>query len=165
MERLKIPKSYIDMIMYVTTSRRTKALTAYCETEAFNPKRGIEQGECNAPLLWNILYNPLLSRLQTLNAGYHLTHSPHQSVDVTDKTADVFLDPGILKTHDYLAVPEHPKINNVAFMDDLALISGDTEAMKNLLCETVSFLDIQGIALNAAKTFSKDEFRKMIIWL
>jgi hypothetical protein len=72
----------------------------------------------------------LLSRFQILNAGYHLTRSPHQSVDVTEKIADVLLDPRIL----------------------LALISGDTEAMKNLLCATESFLDIHGIALNAAKT-------------
>jgi hypothetical protein len=51
-----------------------------------------------------------------------------------------------------LQLPEEVKINNVAFIDDLALVRESTESIDRLLNETVSFLDLHGIKLNATKT-------------
>ena len=152
LQRLKLPQAYIELIMHVTRRRQTRVFTAYGETEAFNPKCGIEQGECNAPLMWNIFYDPLLTRLQSLNSGYSLSRNPHHTVDISSNTGDSLTDPTITKTHDYLPVPEDLKISNVAFMDDLALVSGETKDMEILLVETESFLDLHGISLNASKT-------------
>ena len=75
----------IEFIMHITRSRQTRVFTAFGETEAFNPKCGIEQGECNAPLMWNIFYDPLLTRLQSLNSGYSLSRNHH--FDGTANTA------------------------------------------------------------------------------
>ena len=138
--------------MHITKNRTTKVHTLYGLARPINPKCGIEQGECNAPLLWNIFYNPLLCKLSQSIHAYYIHRSPTFPVDILPANPDLIQEAQITKTHDFLPVPENLLINNVAFMDDLVLLTKRTEGLKELLTETESFLDLHGISLNTLKT-------------
>lgn len=70
LERLAIPKKIIDLILSLQTNRSITIDTPYGPTELFQPEQGLPQGDVISCLLWNIFYDPLLTRLQQLNQGY-----------------------------------------------------------------------------------------------
>jgi hypothetical protein len=80
--------------------------------------------------MWNIFYDPLLCQLGNHNGGYILKRSPHHPVDIRERPDSKITNPIQTKTHKYLQVPEEVKIDNVAFIEDLALAGESTQGMQ-----------------------------------
>ena len=67
MERIKIPKPFIDISLNILQDRSCQTITDHGPTNTINIKEGIDQGEPLSPLWWIIFYDPLISRLTTMS--------------------------------------------------------------------------------------------------
>lgn len=148
LQRLKIPTDFTALLMGISTSRQVQVITKYGLTPAFQPLCGIEQGEINAPLLWRIFYDPLLTRLNKSINGYMLERPVLPNLIIANSNSKLMAT----STHDPLPKPSSIKVNNLAFMDDLALIAEKTGQLISLLNTVSNFMDVHTISLNASKT-------------
>jgi len=62
---IRAPEAYTRLIMHTAESRFVSVNTDHGRSPAFQPGKDIEQGEVNAPFLWKIFYDPLLTRLSS----------------------------------------------------------------------------------------------------
>ena len=73
MNRIKLPKEFIDLMIYTFDQRQIAVITHHGLTEPFIAQDGIDQGETISPLLWRIFYDPLLYRIQHVEKlGYQI---------------------------------------------------------------------------------------------
>ncbi|GBC18892.1 reverse transcriptase family protein [Rhizophagus irregularis DAOM 181602=DAOM 197198] len=107
LERIKLPKSFINLVMDISLNRSNKILVNNELTESYQVEDGIDQGEVWSPILWRIFYDALLCRLNEIKeeTGYSL----HE---------EKIFDKGNNKK-ELLEI----SINVTAFMDDTTLIS------------------------------------------
>ena len=63
MKRLKIPNTFIKLILNILINREYKIITTYGLTDNIPIIKGIPQGETISSLLWTIFYDPLLTKL------------------------------------------------------------------------------------------------------
>src|ERR1700722_12304072 len=70
LERIKIKKSIINLIIFTFQDRMMKVLTEYGPSDLMTAGDGIDQGDCISPLLWRIFYDPLLTRVYRSGLGY-----------------------------------------------------------------------------------------------
>ena len=152
LQRLKLPQSYIDMIMDISVDRSVQVITKYGLTDSFQPACGIEQGEINAPLLWRIFYDPLLVKLSQCQEGYEISCHKRPKLKLNTLDANLLQDMTISCSSEELHTPTRLTINNVAFMDDLTLLSKNIQSLSVLLGIVVSFMTIHSIELNGTKT-------------
>src|SRR5262245_29679112 len=75
LRRIRAPEAYIRMLSTIHTSRSVRALTAYGLTQPYAPASGLGQGEINAPILWLVVYDPLLCLLEGRGKGVRLGES------------------------------------------------------------------------------------------
>ena len=151
--RLQVPESYINMIMALAEARDVRVITDHGLSPSFRPAKGIEQGEINAPLLWKIFYDPLLTRLKDLQNGYTLNApAPAPKLDLVSIHETFPPMEGLLVDSDLLTVPTATQVNNVSFMDDLTLVNGTLESLRASLAIVESFMALHDIELNARKT-------------
>jgi hypothetical protein len=134
--------------MAIAKDRKVQIITKYGLTQAFTPRCGIEQGEINAPLLWRIFYDPLLTRLNKNINGYMIERPVLPNLIIANSNTKLMA----ISTHDPLPKPSSIKVNNLAFMDDLALIAEKTGQLTSLLNTVSNFMDVHTISLNASKT-------------
>jgi ribonuclease HI len=72
--RIKIPETYIKLIMTMNDQRTLKIITPYGPTEEINPKIGLPQGDISSPLDWLIFYDPLLCMLENHSDGFKISN-------------------------------------------------------------------------------------------
>jgi hypothetical protein len=73
MRSIKLPDTFIDLIIHMFEARQIAIITHYGLTESFIAGDGIDQGETISPLLWRIFYDPLLYRIQHMESlGYSI---------------------------------------------------------------------------------------------
>lgn len=157
LERLKIPEGYIELIMQIATARSVQVITGQGLTAPFRPLAGIEQGEVNAPLLWKIFYDPLLTKLKAMtDDGYKMTIGDVEKPKFTSylNLSDGHMSQGTegLQTGMPLETPRTIVVPSVAFVDDLTLIAETFEAMVRLIAIVDAFMMLHDIELNPAKT-------------
>jgi hypothetical protein len=63
LERIKIPKKLIRILINTIDSRKLKILTNDGLTDTIKASKGLDQGDTLSPLLWSIFYDPLITRL------------------------------------------------------------------------------------------------------
>ena len=73
LRRLAIPEQFINIIKCLHNNRTLQISTPYGLGPEFTPSVGLPQGDKISCILWNIFYDPLLTKLQELNLGYTLT--------------------------------------------------------------------------------------------
>ena len=64
MKRIKIPTNTTNFIINLFENCKLKAIINYGLTKEITAGDGLDQGETISPLLWRILYDPLLSKIQ-----------------------------------------------------------------------------------------------------
>jgi len=64
LERIKVPSSFTKMLINLFTNRKNSVFTEFGNTDLYNIKIGIDQGEVISPLLWIIYYDPFLCEIQ-----------------------------------------------------------------------------------------------------
>jgi hypothetical protein len=64
LNRIKIPKKAIKLIIHLFKEREIKIITESGLTDPIKTGDGINQGETISPLLWRIFYDPLLCKIQ-----------------------------------------------------------------------------------------------------
>ena len=103
---LKIPSTFIDLILSFFTCRTNTIITSSSIITSYHMKVDIDQGEVISPLLWCIYYDPLLVEVQSWQLGYNLSHTYRQNL----------YDPTSITT-------ESINIPALAYMDDTNWIS------------------------------------------
>ncbi len=66
MLRLKIPSTFIDLILSFFTYRINAIITSSSITPPYDMKVGIDQDKVISPLLWTIYYDLLFCRIKSL---------------------------------------------------------------------------------------------------
>ena len=120
--RINIPSSIIKVIQKLTNNRTLQIITTYGLTPKFNQNTGLSQGDIISPLLWLIVYEPLLLRIK-------------KEFKYIDKENNI-------KTSMY----------TVAIVDDLSLIATTKERLQEIVNLTASWFNKTGIRVNTNKT-------------
>ena len=81
MLRLKIPSTFIDLILSFFTRRTNAIITSSLITIPYDIKVGIDQDEVISPLLWTIYYDPLFYRIKNLQQKYSVSVNRLISID------------------------------------------------------------------------------------
>ncbi|CAB4439657.1 unnamed protein product [Rhizophagus irregularis] len=135
MERIKLPKNFIDLVMDVNLNRYNRVLVNNELTEEYYIEDGIDQGEVWSPLLWRIFYDALLTKLNEMKeeAGYNFYEE--KLINKTTKETEI-LD---------------ISINATAFMDDTTLISKNKKELMKMIEVCHQFFRINDIKANITK--------------
>jgi exonuclease III/ribonuclease HI len=140
LRRIRVPEAYIRTLTNIHTGRATKVLTAYGSTQPFMPATGLEQGEINAPILWNVVYDPLLCLLERCGRGVRLGGL------VQDTPAMRKIHPGLRsKLDDAVAF-------GGAYADDLTLVASNRADLQALADICSDWFEAHDIEVNAAKS-------------
>lgn len=151
LRRLRIPDSYVKMVMRLLEDRQVSIITDHGLTAPLKPLAGIEQGEVNAPLFWKIFYDPLLTRLAEEKRGYMLEARQPSKLDFSTYHEIPEFLPGIRIVEDH-ETPLELVINNICFVDDLTLIGASFLDISGLSDLAESFLRLHDIQVNPSKT-------------
>ena len=134
MTRLKIPLSFVDLVIDLFTNRRNYVLTDVGKTPDYDVLIEIDQGEVISPLLWCIYYDPLLTKVQqSSHLGYNLSHS----------FAPDIRSPAL--------ITKDAKVPALAYMDDTLWISGLHGNLQSTLRIASSFYSFTNILVNDFK--------------
>jgi exonuclease III/ribonuclease HI len=144
MKRIKLPSLSRQLIMGLFSNRTNTIITPFGNTDPYEIKIGIDQGEVISPLLWVIYFDPLLCELNnSATHPYRLQHTKLLSVNPI-QTSSTTIDN-----------------NSLVFMDDSTLISSSKQGMETLLAITEEFYSLNNTAANHNKyvlvTNNKDE--------
>ena len=140
LRRIRVPEAYIRMLTNIHTSRATQILTAHGLTQPYAPATGLEQGEINAPILWNVVYDPLLCLLERSGKGVRLGGLVQDT-------------PAMRKIHPEL----RGKLDNTvvfggAYADDLTLTASSRADLQALADICNDWFEAHDIEINAAKS-------------
>ncbi len=81
MLRLKIPSTFINLILSFFTRHTNAIITSSSITTPYDMKVGIDQGEVISPLLWTIYYDPLFCHIKNLQQKYLVSVNRLVSID------------------------------------------------------------------------------------
>ena len=122
LKRIGITDKLIKIIIQLHSDRKLKILTKYGLTECFLQNSGLSQGDIISPLLWSIIYDPLLIYIRnTFNDKKNGNHF----------------------YYDYSAL---------AMADDLTLITKTKTGMQEIINKCANWFDFAGIKVNPNKT-------------
>ena len=82
MLRLKIPTSFINLVLNFFMKHTNAIITSDSITMPYQMKVGIDQGEVISPLLWTIYYNPLFCQIKNLQQKYVASLHRLTSIDL-----------------------------------------------------------------------------------
>src|SRR4051812_6569966 len=125
MERLKIPKRFIDLTLEFFSDRTNKIITAYGNTDPYEVQMGIDQGEVLSPLLWVIYLDPLLTVLNRENIAPYCIDADN-SIPVSS-------------------------ISTLGYMDDTNLLSSSTQGLTHMLSIAQEFYSLNNTKINFDK--------------
>lgn len=69
--KLGFNKQYWHLLKFTFDNRKMRIMTKVGNTKYFQPTTGLEQGDPSSPILWNLFYEPLLEKLNTMK-GYQI---------------------------------------------------------------------------------------------
>ena len=75
LQRNKISESIINIITSLFKDKQNAVITCYGLTNEYSVEDGIDQGDTISPLLWQIFYDPLISRISKMYKGYYISSS------------------------------------------------------------------------------------------
>ncbi|EXX74870.1 hypothetical protein GLOIN_2v1824527 [Rhizophagus irregularis DAOM 181602=DAOM 197198] len=135
LERIKLPNSFINLVMDISLNRSNKILVNNELTDSYHVEDGIDQGEVWSPILWRIFYDTLLSRLNEIKeeAGYNF----HEERIINRENDE----------KEILDI----SINVTAFMDDTTLISSNKRQLERMINICHEFFKINDIKANVSK--------------
>ena len=86
LNRIKILKRMIKLIIYLFREREVRVITENGLTNLIKAGGGIDQGETISPLLWRIFYDPLLCKIQeNQNLGYTIECTWKPNLQTTEE--------------------------------------------------------------------------------
>ena len=136
MERIKIPKSFIEFIMNSLKERRNRIITDVGLTDEYRVLNGIDQGEILSPILWIIYYNPLFERIkQHKGIGYEIKVEWNEDLEY----------PKVKKKLE-------KEVFNIAYMDDTTWTAQGKAKLEKQLEIADSFNEYNGIKVNPEKS-------------
>jgi hypothetical protein len=121
-KRIGIPQNIVNVIKSLTNNRTLQIITSFGLTPKFNQDTGLSQGDIISPLLWLIVYEPLLARIK----------KEYKYIDEENN----------IKT----------SMCAVAMADDLSLIATSKEKLQGIINLTSTWFKITGIRVNTSKT-------------
>src|SRR6266540_6893110 len=124
---LKIPTSFINLVLNFFTKHTNAIITSDSITMPYQMKVGIDQGEVISPLLWTIYYDPLFCRINNFQQKY-----------VTSLCRLTFIDP---LQYEQLKV----KCNLLDYLDDTTWIVSSKEELEEMLRIADSFYTFMNI--------------------
>jgi len=125
MLRLRIPNSFISLILELFTDRYNSVITAYGPSDPYKLQIGIDQGEVISPLLWVIYIDPLLTALNEHNSDpYTIDSNP--------------------------SIPPTP-IPTLGYMDDTNLVSASIDSLTKMLKLSQGFYELNNTKINFSK--------------
>jgi hypothetical protein len=72
MKRIDLPTTTRSLILEMRKNRRADIITEHGLTDIYEIKDGLDQGDPMSPLLWKILYDPLISKVNNSTLGYSM---------------------------------------------------------------------------------------------
>src|SRR5436305_12395872 len=64
LEHINMHPKYIQLIKNIQIGRHNTVNTFFGQTEGYTVHDGLDQGEVNAPIHWQIFYDPLLAEIK-----------------------------------------------------------------------------------------------------
>jgi hypothetical protein len=138
LERLDMPRNFINWIIDLFRNRHINAITAFGFTPTIEGKDGIDQGDPISPLLWRIFYDPLLIAIQSASQeqqGFHMTQQ--WPCDINNKTS---------WQHYHINIPI------LAYMDDTTYIDSSRTRIQMSIDIANEFYDLHDIDINGKKS-------------
>lgn len=127
MDRLKVPKGFQEMLLFITNNKTNRVITSYGLTDKYSPACGLDQGGVECPLLWRIAYDALLVAIDRQKLGYIMTTPPALG-------------------------KEPPMVSNAAYVNDTKLIAPSKHNLGRITDVSSEFFRIHGIEINGKKT-------------
>jgi exonuclease III len=122
LEDHRVPKEFRQIIMSLYKDAKSAVIMPWGITEWFKISRGVRQGDTLSPLLFIIIMNTLLRKLEKANVGYKFATNPKLQV------------PGL------------------AYADDLVLFANTRQDLNQLWEITTQFCQRRGLIINAKKS-------------
>jgi exonuclease III len=134
LHRIKAPENLISFIIEIFDGRKAQVITKFGLTKGFQAEDGIDQGEVISPLIWRIIYDPLLMKLQELKKGYKMQINW----------------PSIIKEHREQKL--ECQIAVVAYADDTTFIADSKDNLQKIIDKAQEFYDLNDIEINPKKS-------------
>jgi hypothetical protein len=132
--RIKAPEVLVNFIIEIFDGRRVQVLTKYGVTNSFQAEDGIDQGEVISPLIWRIIYDPLLVRLQMLKRGYEISTAwPNLAGDSEREELKY-------------------QVAAVAYADDTTFIASSKQNLQLIINKAQEFYNLNDIEINPKKS-------------
>jgi exonuclease III len=132
--RIKVPENLIRFIIEIFNGRQAQVITKYGLTKGFQAEDGIDQGEVISPLIWRIIYDPLLTKLQDMRKGYTL--SVNWPVHI-EKRKERKLS---------------CQVAAVAYADDTTFIADSKNSLQQIINKAQEFYNLNDIEINPKKS-------------
>src|SRR6266498_1210282 len=134
MLHLKIPTSFINLILNFFMKHTNAIITSYSITTPYQMKVGIDQEKVIFPLLWTIYYDPLFCQIKNLQQKYVISLYHLMSID--------------LLQYEQLKV----KCNLLDYLDDTIWIASSKEELEHMLFKSNSYYIFMNIKVNKQKS-------------
>ena len=126
-----MPAKFINLIKGIHVGAQAKVKDSGVFSQSFELKRGLKQGSCFAPILFNIFFGAIVNAINT-------RIDPHNGIDIkyhigNDIFNDIQLGEGKLR--------KYMTITDLLFADDAAFISSSEEGLQqkmDIVVEVVS---------------------------
>ena len=132
--RIRAPENLINFIIEIFNGRKVQTITKYGVTAGFQAEDGIDQGEVISPLIWRIIYDPLLVRLESLRKGYEIKTEWLSRAENTK----------VIETKYQVAA--------LAYADDTTFIASSSQDMQHIIDKAQEFYNINDIEINPKKS-------------
>jgi hypothetical protein len=134
LKRIKLPDTAVDFLINLFQHRKMKIITNFGLSEELLAADGIDQGEVISPLIWRILYDPLLCRIMDdQNLGYTMN----------------IAWPTDLRGNSHI---HSTRIAALAFFDDTAWLAASRTSLQRTIDISNGFFRLNDIDINGAKS-------------
>jgi len=134
LRRIKVPEKTSHFITELYARREVRVITKFGVTEGFEAEDGIDQGEVISPLVWKVIYDPLLCKIQSLEEGYKM-----------EVNWPIDINKGLVRQ-------EKAKINCLAYADDTTFIGGSKKDLETITKVANEYYEINDIKTNPTKS-------------
>ena len=142
--KLGVPVNLINLIKGIHVGAQAKVKDSGVFSEPFELKRGLKQGSCFAPILFNIFFGAIIKAINArtsedkdngINLNYHIGN-------------DIFFDPQLGKGK----LRKKITITELLFADDAAFVSSSEEGLQSKMNVVVEVISAFGQLVSIKKT-------------